>query len=126
MVEKLFAAASEYKDELMLYGLALVPLLAGVSKFYSPILWRGYHLEILNVIPVTELIILSGAVEVALAVALIIRRYSHLVAALTGFWLFAITLQVAYKGLWTIALRDLGLAIFAFAVALNEYKISNS
>lgn len=113
--------AAGYRDSLMVYGLATVPLLAGISKLYNPQLWMGFHVQRLMPIPEIQVLYISGVIEVLAGLLLFSRYKSHIVSAVTAVWLLAITVQVAYKSLWLTALRDLGLTLFALAVALNEY-----
>lgn len=120
MVEKIV----ENRSIIAVYGLALVPLLAGVSKFFVPDLWVGYEPEFVRTmlgIDSYQLVAAAGAAETALGLWIASRRHTFHAASLTLLWLAAITVRVATLGLWDIAIRDLGLTFYALSVALNEY-----
>jgi uncharacterized membrane protein len=107
-------------DIIMVYGLALIPLLSGVTKFVMPGLWQGYEPELVRMILAPEtFMVISGVVETALGVALLTRKRTEVFASVTAVWLLAITVQVTRLGIYDIAIRDLGLTMYALSVALN-------
>lgn len=113
----------DYREQAMLYGLAFVATVAGVTKFTNPGLWTGYEPEFLrNLLPLTaeQLMYGAGVVETAAGLALAAGYRVRQVASIVSVWLLAITVTVASKGMWTIALRDLGLVVLAYAVAAGE------
>jgi uncharacterized membrane protein len=112
-----------YRDQAMRYGLATVMALAGLSKFLLPELWVGYEPRlIVNLLPLTaeQLMYAGGFVEAAMGASLFLEYRVRATASLVCLWLLAITASVASMQLWTIALRDLGLLVLAYAVAAND------
>lgn len=126
MIRRLFESIQPYKSGIMVYGLALVPLLAGASKFIGAVAWTKPAFT--SMLPVSAQAVSYGVgvVEVAAGIALLTRKRSDIVAGIIAVWLLGIVLQVAYYELWTIAIRDLGLFLFALSVALNEYEVRTS
>ncbi|MFB6190808.1 MAG: DoxX family membrane protein [Candidatus Nanohaloarchaea archaeon] len=109
-----------YREQAALYGLAAVALVAGLTKFFYTGLWAGYEPAFLrNLLPLTgtQLVYAAGAIETLAGSSLALRYRTRLVASIVTVWLLAITVTVASMGLWTIALRDLGLAVLAYTVA---------
>ncbi len=113
----------DYGDFAGLYGLALVVFLAGASKFFMPLLWTGFEPQWLqSLLPLTseQFVYLTGGAETLLGLALASKRKTRLVASVICLWLLGITLTVASMGMWTIALRDLGLVVLAYYVAASH------
>jgi hypothetical protein len=101
-------------------GFIVAPILAGVDKFvgvltdWTQYLWPPFA-DLLGLTPATFLGVV-GVVEIAAGIVVAVKpRFGgYLVAA----WLVGIILNLALVGgFWDIALRDLGLAIGAFALA---------
>ncbi|MGH7482735.1 MAG: hypothetical protein ACRELV_11320 [Longimicrobiales bacterium] len=101
-------------------GFIAAPIIAGLDKFFglltdwSQYLWPGIT-DLLGVAPAVFMSVV-GVVEIiaGLVVAFKPRFGGYLVAA----WLVGIILNLLLLGdYWDIALRDLGLAIGAFALA---------
>lgn len=101
-------------------GFVAAPIIAGADKFlnllteWTQYLWPGFA-GILGMSPEAFMMIV-GAVEIVagLVVAVRPRFGGYLVAA----WLVGIILNLLLLGAyWDIALRDLGLAVGAFALA---------
>jgi uncharacterized membrane protein len=114
-----------YKDQVMLYSLAAVAVLAGVSKFVYPQLWMGFEPAWLtSILPLssTQFVYATGAIETVLGVLLAIRWRTWQVATVVTVWLAGITITVASMCIWTIALRDFGLTALSYSVAANEYS----
>ncbi len=112
-----------YGDQAALYGLALVFLLAGLSKFVMPELWSGFIPRWLyQSLPLMESHLSYGAAvfEVAAGALLALRWKPRLVASAMAVWLAGITVTVASMQLWTIALRDFGLTALAYKVAADH------
>lgn len=107
---------------LMVYGLALVPLLAGISKFLDPGLWLKP--VFISSIPLSQTAVtyLIGGAEVFLGLALFTRKRPDIFSFVVFLWLLGITVQVTYFQLWTIAIRDLGLTLFALTAAIFEFS----
>ncbi len=106
------------------YGLALVPFLAGLTKFTHPVLWQGYEpAAVTQAIQAAGLepLMVFGVLETLLGLALFVRRDWRIAAAVTV-WLAAITARVAYLELWDLAIRDLGLTFYALTVTLLLYR----
>lgn len=127
MLDSILRPLSRYKDGIMLYGLALVPLLAGASKFLG-VQWITPDLLLSLPVDTATLVAGAGAVEFLAGLALLVgglwkktSNYTYIVALVITAWLLAITLMVATEGYSTVAIRDLGLTVFALSVALNEY-----
>lgn len=112
-----------YREFVMLYGLAFIALAAGISKFTHPGLWIGFEPQwlrsLLGFLTNTQSIYLAGGAETVAGALLAYRYRIRLVASLLAVWLLTITVMVASLGLWTIALRDLGLVFLAYAVAAD-------
>lgn len=101
-------------------GFVVAPILAGLDKFtnlladWTQYLWSGVP-EILGVSPGLFMGVV-GVVEIVAGIVVAVKpRFGgYLVAA----WLVGIILNLVLLGdYWDIALRDLGLAIGAFALA---------
>lgn len=99
-------------------GFVAAPILAGLDKFlnlmtdWSQYLWPA----ISTVIPSSVFLGVVGVIEMAAGIVVAVRpRFGgYLVSA----WLVAIILNLVLLGAyWDVALRDLGLAIGAFALA---------
>lgn len=113
------------RHEISIYGLALIPLLAGISKFITPGLWMGYEPEFVRTmigLSSSQIVLIAGISETLLGAWIATRIYSTYSTAAAFFWLLTITAQVSMLGLWDIAIRDLGLTFYALTVALNEYS----
>jgi hypothetical protein len=101
-------------------GFIVAPILAGLDKFvglltdWTQYLWPPFA-DLLGLTPATFMGVV-GVVEIAAGIIVAVKpRFGgYLVAA----WLAGIILNlVLVGGFWDIALRDLGLAIGAFALA---------
>lgn len=101
-------------------GFVAAPILAGLDKFFglmtdwAQYLWPGVS-EVIGVSP-GAFMGAVGVVEIAAGVLVAVRpRFGgYLVAG----WLTAIIVNLVLLGdFWDVALRDLGLAIGAFALA---------
>ncbi len=119
----------------MVVGLAVVPLVAGLWKLgaftvvdaaaFSPAVWEAYNPSWFTALLPVSLgtwTLVIGVVETAVGVALLARWKTHLVAGIAAVWLLSITVAVGSAGFYDIALRDLGLAVFALVVALDAYQ----
>lgn len=119
---------TDHQDELMLYSLALLAIITGLTKFTNPELWLGEHGlgHISYPWSSQTVLLIGGLIETATGMALLTRRRSDIVAFLIGTWILAITVAVAINGLWLIVVRDFFLAIFAFLVSINEYGLKQN
>jgi hypothetical protein len=112
----------ERRELLPVYGLGLLILLAGASKFLQPGVWAAYEPEFvaqLSPVPATVHMYVAGAVESIAGILLLSRKRVFGVSVFLAFWLAGITLGVLSMGFWSIALRDVAWVILAFHVALS-------
>jgi len=106
------------------YGLALMFLLAGVSKFIVLNQWIGYTPGwLVAVAPVgaATLMHVASVVEIGLAVGLTVGWKRHVLAMLGVLWLAQITVMTGRMEIYDVAIRDLGLTAYAAVVALMAY-----
>ena len=99
------------------YGLVLVFLYFGISQLLAPSDWTGWlpvWTESLPIAPET-FIILNGAFETVLALALLAGFWTRLVAALLALHMLAITFEIGFTA---IGVRDFGITIATAALAL--------
>jgi uncharacterized membrane protein YphA (DoxX/SURF4 family) len=111
--------------QLLRFGYAILPIIAGVDKFFHWLTsWEMYlssSIEKILPIPVETFMRISGAVEIAAGVLVAIapRIGAWVVAA----WLAGITLNLLLPpGYYDIALRDFGLMIGAISLGLLSRK----
>jgi uncharacterized membrane protein YphA (DoxX/SURF4 family) len=102
-------------------ALGLVPLLAGVDKFFNVLTnWKDYiNPEVFNNVPIAPEIFLQcvGVVEILVGLA-ILTRWTKLGGYLASLWLVAIAANLVSMGkFYDVAVRDLALAIVAFTLA---------
>jgi hypothetical protein len=113
------------EELLPVYGLGILVLLAGASKFVSPGVWAAYEPTVvarLSPVSATTHMYVAGAVESIAAVLILLRKKVFEVSAFLTVWLTGITLGVLSLGFWSIALRDLAWVLLAAYVALNAYE----
>jgi hypothetical protein len=100
------------------YG--LVPLLAGLDKFFNLLTdWPKYlspWLAGLLPVSVPTFFHLIGIVEIAVGV-LVLTRWTRLGAWIATAWLALIAVNLATMGLFDIAVRDLAMAVGASTLA---------
>jgi hypothetical protein len=105
-------------------------LLAGIDKFFGYLaMWEMYLAPWASgVLPVSSdtFFRLVGVVEIA-AGLLVLTRWTRLGAYVVAAWLAAIAVQLVTTGsFYDLAVRDLGLAIAAFALAkLSEWRAAH-
>lgn len=112
---------TEYSNYVPAFGLGVLMLLAGISKFIIPEYWTGYEPQLLlQLAPFTadQLLLIGGFIETSLGLALLVREKVSIVSLVVGVWIASITLQMARLGLWDLAIRDLGLTFYALSVHL--------
>ena len=116
-----FASRPAYQAYFILYvGFIALPILAGLDKFTHLLVnWDQYLAPLATrVIPVTAhtFMLAVGVIEVVAGVLVALRpRVGAYVVAL---WLWGIILNLlSIPGYYDVALRDLGLALGAFALA---------
>jgi hypothetical protein len=113
------AVNASHQAYLALYiGFIVAPIVAGADKFFGLLTnWEQYLAPaIANIVPAQTFMLAVGAIEIAagLLVAVMPRIGGYVVCA----WLLGIIVNLLMLGsYYDIALRDLGLASGAFALA---------
>jgi len=105
----------------LLYG--LVPIIAGADKFFDLIVsWPKYVSPLaadvvgtVGLTPTTFMYVV-GVIEIV-AGLLVLSRYTRFGAYLVSAWLIGIATNLVLGGWYDIAVRDVGLAVGAFALA---------
>ena len=108
-------------------ALGLVPLLAGLDKFFN--LLTNWEMYLNPMIPrITHLsaptfMHIVGIIEIAAGI-LMFTRFTRYAAYIVMLWLWAISLQLVMQGrFFDIAVRDVAISIGAFALAkLTEVR----
>lgn len=110
--------SSLYRPLWLTYG--LVPLLAGLDKFFNLLTdWSQYLSPLVaGLLPVSPeaFMMLVGVIEVAVGV-LVLTRWTRLGAWIAAAWLVLIALNLVTLGLFDIAVRDLAMAVGAYTLA---------
>lgn len=100
------------------YG--LVPLLAGLDKFFNLLAdWQAYlSPAVTSVLPVDPALFMGaiGVVEIAVGV-LVLTKWTRLGAYLAMGWLILIAVNLLLAGVFDVAVRDLVMAIGAYTLA---------
>ena len=109
---------SLYRPLWLTYG--LVPLLAGLDKFFNLLTdWQQYlsplAAGLLPVSPQTFMYAV-GIIEIAVGV-MVLTRWTRLGAWIAAAWLAAIAVNLITMGLFDIAVRDLAMAVGATTLA---------
>lgn len=112
-------------------GLGAAPFLAGLDKFFNLLAhWTDYlNPLVLRIVPVDPGTFMRGVGIVEMIVGLaILTRWTRLGAYVAGAWLTGIALSLVAKGAFLdVAVRDLLLAVAAFALArLTEVRQSQA
>lgn len=99
------------------YG--LVPLIAGVDKFFNLLTdWSKYlpHpiVEILPMSPEAFMMVV-GVIEIAAGI-IVLTKFTRLGAYIVAAWLVAIALVLVIGGYYDIAVRDLAMALGAYTL----------
>jgi len=109
---------SLYRPLWLTYG--LVPLLAGLDKFFNLLTdWPKYLSPLIaGLLPVTPQTFLHvvGIIEILVGL-LVLTRWTRLGAWIAAAWLILIAGNLAILGLFDIAVRDLGLAVGSYTLA---------
>jgi len=109
---------SLYRPLWLTYG--LVPLLAGLDKFFNLLTdWPKYLSPLLaGLLPVSAPTFMHvvGVIEIAVGV-LVLTRWTRLGAWIAAAWLVLIAVNLATMGLFDIAVRDLAMAVGAYTLA---------
>jgi uncharacterized membrane protein YphA (DoxX/SURF4 family) len=109
---------SLYRPLWLTYG--LVPLLAGLDKFFNLLTdWPQYlSPAVANLLPVSPQTFMYavGIIEIV-AGLLVLTRWTRLGAWIVAAWLVAIAIDLITLGLYDIAVRDLAMAVGASTLA---------
>ncbi len=102
-------------------GLGVGPFLAGLDKFFNILTNWSMYLSPLaeKILPVsgTTFLRAAGVIEMLVGLA-ILTRWTRLGAYVAGAWLVAIAINlVSSRGFYDIAVRDVEMAVAAFALA---------
>jgi len=100
------------------YGIALVFLWFGLNQLLYASAWVAWLPTWVSSLPIEPLVFiyLNGVLEVVLGSFLAFGLFTRLSALLLSLHLFGIAFSLGYND---IAIRDIGLAIATFAVALH-------
>jgi uncharacterized membrane protein YphA (DoxX/SURF4 family) len=103
------------------YG--LVPLLAGIDKFLNLLTnWKGYLSPVFaRIIPLSpsNFMRVVGVVEIV-AGLLVLLSWTRVGAYIVMAWLICIAVNLVSMGIYDVAVRDLAMAVGAFALARLE------
>ncbi|HEY0556092.1 MAG TPA: hypothetical protein VGG20_17705 [Thermoanaerobaculia bacterium] len=109
---------SLYRPLWLTYG--LVPLLAGLDKFFNLLTFWPKYLSptIAGLLPVSAQTFLYavGVIEIVVGL-LVLTRWTRLGAWIAMAWLILIAVNLATLGLFDIAVRDLAMAVGAYTLA---------
>lgn len=109
---------SLYRPLWLTYG--LVPLLAGLDKFFNLLAdWPKYlspWVAGLLPVPAETFLYAVGVIEIAVGL-LVLTRWTRLGAWIAAAWLVLIALNLVTIGLYDIAVRDLAMAVGAYTLA---------
>ena len=109
---------SLYRPLWLTYG--LVPLLAGLDKFFNLLAdWPKYLAPwMANLLPMSAQTFMYavGIIEIAVGL-MVLTRWTRLGAWIAAAWLALIALNLVTMGLFDIAVRDLAMAIGAYTLA---------
>jgi len=109
---------SLYRPLWLTYG--LVPLLAGLDKFFNLLTdWPKYLSPTMaGLLPVSAQTFMHavGVIEIAVGL-LVLTRWTRLGAWIAAAWLVLIAVNLATMGLFDIAVRDLAMAVGAYTLA---------
>jgi uncharacterized membrane protein YphA (DoxX/SURF4 family) len=115
---------SIYQPLRLAYG--LVPLLAGLDKFFGLLAdWEAYlSPTLVSLLPVGPgaFMAVVGVVEIAVGV-MVLTRWARLGAYLAMGWLVLIAINLLLAGFIDVAVRDLAMAVGAYTLArLSEAR----
>ena len=109
---------SLYRPLWLTYG--LVPLLAGLDKFFNLLTdWPKYLAPwMANLLPVSASTFMHvvGIIEIIVGL-LVLTRWTRVGAWIAMAWLVLIAINLATLGLFDIAVRDLAMAVGAYTLA---------
>lgn len=105
------------------YGIVIAA--AGIDKFFNVLTDWGHYVNpaVTNVIPEPTLLLAVGVFEIALGLIILLSS-ARLGGFLAAAWLTLIAVNLATIGLYDIAVRDLTMAVGAYAMArLAEVEV---
>ncbi len=109
---------SLYRPLWLTYG--LVPLLAGLDKFFNLLAdWPKYlspWMAELLPMPEQTFMYVVGIIEIAVGL-MVLTRWTRLGAWIAAAWLALIAVNLITMGLFDIAVRDLAMAVGAYTLA---------
>ena len=109
---------SLYRPLWLTYG--LVPLLAGLDKFFNLLTdWPKYLSPVLaGFLPISaqSFMYAVGIIEIVVGL-LVLTRWTRLGAWIAAAWLVLIAVNLATMGLFDIAVRDVAMAVGAYTLA---------
>lgn len=107
----------------------IIPIAAGVDKFLNLLTnWTKYLSPfVTNNIPISQNVFMMIVGVIEITAGFIVALKPKIGAYVVMAWLIAIALQLLFAGMYMdVAVRDLGLAVGAYARArLNGYKYTN-
>lgn len=99
----------------------LVPLLAGLDKFFNLLVYWPKYLSpaLAHVVPMTPLhfMYLVGIIEIVAGLAMLLSPWTKIVAYVVAAWLIGIALNLLGGHFYDIAVRDLAMAVTAISLA---------
>ena len=114
--------------QILRIGFTVAPIIAGVDKFLGLLVnWDQYLPPVVNNMfggAGHQFMYIVGAIEIAAGIGVFLKPkiFAYVVAA----WLFAIIVNLLLiPGFFDVALRDLGLALGALALARLSVKYDN-
>jgi uncharacterized membrane protein YphA (DoxX/SURF4 family) len=112
--------------KLLKYTYGILPIVAGIDKFFNLLVdWQIYLNPILvKLLPVSPLtfMYIVGIIEILVGIIILIG-YTRIGAYIASIWLLLIAINLIEAGYYDIALRDIVIAIGAFALAkLDEHR----
>lgn len=107
-----------YRPLWLTYG--LVPLLAGLDKFFNLLTdWSQYLSPLVaGLLPISPAAFMSivGVIEIVVGL-MVLTRWTRLGAWIAAAWLCLIAVNLVTLGLYDIAVRDLAMAVGAYTLA---------
>ena len=125
-LKKLLDRKNEYGPILVRWTVGIVFFLFGLGQVLDPNYFRGFLPNFLFSSPwATQIVLTNGGVEIILSLLLFWGFYTRIIATLLGLHLLGITIDVGFSSIGIAGtpftdtgIRDLGLTLATFAVAL--------
>ena len=127
----------EFGSVLLRGGLGVTILLAGAHKLVAPAVWHAYLAPQIaavwptGLLPLDPTFVLFGVSEVLFGVLLLVDWHTPTIAALTGLSLLGVVVNLIIGStvgdpFLDVLIRDLGLTLLAFGVALDGDTASST